>query len=50
MHIYWAFGGRWASEGVFPTFENQSNAGNDTYIDCSCWVIVFWFDGAYAYY
>ncbi|MBK9566075.1 MAG: DUF3995 domain-containing protein [Saprospiraceae bacterium] len=26
MHIYWAFGGRWASEGVFPTFENQSNA------------------------
>jgi hypothetical protein len=25
LHIYWACGGRWASEGVFPTFENQSN-------------------------
>lgn len=24
LHIYWAFGGRWASDGVFPTKEDKT--------------------------
>lgn len=24
LHIYWAFGGRWASDGVFPTKEDET--------------------------
>ena len=24
LHVYWAFGGRWASDGVFPTTDEQT--------------------------